>query len=87
MCGGRGDEEGKEVLVGGGGRGCMEVLVGAGRRGGGEERVGDLLVGTAGVVALLGSLCSSSTSSSVAMMTGSAAAGVSGIWRVSVCLL
>lgn len=80
MCGGRGENKGREEEEeGGGGRGHREVLAGAGRRGGGEERVGDLFLGAAGVEVVLRSPCfSSSTSSLVSMMAGSgAAAGVS----------
>lgn len=77
MCGGRGEcdeDEGRDVVEAGGGRGHGEVLVGAGRSGGGEERVGELLAAAVN----LGPLgLSSSSSSSVSMTMGSGAAVVS----------
>lgn len=56
MWGGRGeDDDGLDTLeTGGGGRGHGEVLVGAGSSGGGEDRVGDPLVDSGGVVMLFG---------------------------------
>lgn len=79
MCGGRGEDdedEGKDVVEVGGGRGHGEVLAGAGRSGGGEERVGDLLAEAAGAVVDFGPPRLSSSSSSVSITMGSGAAAV-----------
>lgn len=81
MCGGReedDEEEGKEAVPAGGGKGHMEVLAGAGRSGGGEERVGDPLAEATGAVVLFGPpRFSSSFLFSVSMTMGSGAAAVS----------
>lgn len=77
MCGGRGEhdeDEGKDAVEVGGGRGHGEVLAGAGRSGGGEERVGDPLAEAAGAVVDFGPLrLSSSSSVSITMGSGAAA--------------
>lgn len=88
MCGGRGEDdedEGKDLVEAGGGRGHGEVLAGAGRSGGGEERVGDPLAEAAGAVVVVvvagPRFPSSSSSSSVSMTMGSGGAAVSA-WRL-----
>lgn len=81
MWGGRGEDaedEGKDDVEVGGGRGHGEVLAGAGRSGGGEDSVGDLLAEAAGgVVVVGGPPCFSSCSFLLSMMIASGAAVVS----------
>lgn len=80
MWGGRGEDdedERKDAVEAGGGRGHGDVLAGAGSSGGGEERVGDPLVEAAGAAVLLGLPRVSSSFSSISMTTSSGAAAVS----------
>lgn len=79
MCGGRGEDEedrGRDAVEVVGGTGHGGVLAGAGRRGGGEERFGDLSAETARAAVDVGPPRVSS-SSSVSMAVGAAAAPVS----------